>query len=106
MAHENPGTLATVLAIFSIPVGLMGLVAYLAFHRRNWARRVQCVIILGTALMLPSDPMILSILKGSASITALLYALVSLSQIASAVLLLLPESNRWYRDTSQVLGTT
>jgi hypothetical protein len=106
LAHAPPATLAIVIAIFAVPLGLLGLVAYLAYHRRNWARWVQCVIVLGTTLFtLPSDPMFLSILNGSASSTALLYGLVSVVQIASAVLLLLPESNRWYRPSSHVRDT-
>jgi hypothetical protein len=107
LARARPVTFAIAITLLFMPVGLMGLVAYLAYHRRNWARWVQCAIVIGTTLyQLPHDLKTVTILKGSASSTALLFGLVTLAQIASVVLLLLPEANRWYRDSSHVTGPT
>ena len=103
LAHAQPVAFAVAIAILSVPIGLFGVVSYLAFHRRNWARWVLVVIVVGaTLIQLPRDPVFRSILKGSVSWTALLFALITVAQIASVVLLFLPDSDRWYRDDSRV----
>jgi hypothetical protein len=102
LIHTHPAAVALFAALLAIPLGIWGWVAYLAYHRKNWARWLHCVILVGIpALYLRSDPLTASLLMGKVSEAALWQVIVDLSQVAAGVLLILPQSNRWYATGPQ-----
>jgi len=62
--------------------------------RRNWARWLAVILIALNVLVIPD------LISRSADAIKILYAAQGLLQLASAILILVPASNRWYRPNN------
>ena len=85
---------AMLLGTALVMTGLWAGVVYLVATRRNWARWLFIVV---AFLALPGAVLSLAALPGADAITAAVSFSQNGANIAAAVLLLLPDSSRWFR---------
>ena len=84
---------------FSIFIGLMLLIAFLAFNGRNWARVVFLVLVL--IGLLPALTAVGAELQRNA-VLGIAGLAQAISQVAAIILFFVPSSNVWYREIKTV----
>jgi hypothetical protein len=81
------------VVVFVLFLGLMVLVAVMAYRQRNWARWVHSVMfVFGPIVSVPVQMEMFSTSPATSLLGLMLYA----AQLASVALLFAPQSNAWY----------
>jgi len=96
--------LFVVVVLFVVPIiGLVVFFAFRAYRGRNWARWVHAgIFLVGAIAYVPKLIVSFQVVP----VVGALNLIFTIVQIASVVMLFIPQSNVWYRGTANVVQAT
>lgn len=102
IAITNIGIPRTPTILMGLLFGLLvsGGMLIAICSRRNWARWIVVILIALNVVVIPD------LISRSSDTVKVLYAVQGILQLASAILILMPASSRWYRPSNSFKPTS